>query len=196
VSALFINYDKIIMTYAEKNYHRRSIRLKKYDYSQSGIYFVTLCVQDRLCLFGEVVSNEVMLNSAGLLIADIWRSLSDRFKLISLLDYIVMPNHFHGLIQINKDNGDPISRIIQYFKSFSHVQYSIGVNKSGWQILPGKLWQRNYYEHIIRSEEALEKIQEYIISNPHNWDEDKENPKYLRVLEKGQTQGLPLQTLP
>ncbi len=167
------------MSYSVIDFHRRSIRLKNYDYSQPGMYFITICTQHRLCLFGDVVNKEMHLNNAGIMVADIWIKLIDKFKLISLFDYILMPNHLHALIQINNEGGESISQIMQYFKSFSSLQYIAGVKKYSWKNFPGKLWQRNYYEHVVRNIDVLEKIQQYIIFNPQDWDNDKENPKYF-----------------
>jgi putative transposase len=86
------------MTYDPEIHHRRSIRLKNYDYSEEGIYFITLCTQDRLCLFGNIMDGKMNVNEAGLMVTKLWHDLPDRFNLILLDEYIVMPNHLHGLI--------------------------------------------------------------------------------------------------
>ncbi len=102
------------MKYDPQKHHRVSTRLKGYDYSQPGIYFVTVCTQLRLCLFGDVVNRKMILNDAGKMIRRIWNDLPNRFDFIRLDEYIVMPNHFHGIIEIRKGRGDPRDRPIVY----------------------------------------------------------------------------------
>jgi len=177
---------------------RRSIRLKGYDYSQGGLYFITICTQNRLCFFGEIENGEMILNDVGMMIERQWRKLANRFHYIQLHEFVVMPNHFHGIIEINR-RGDPcdrpfhrqsgnsgdhkdrpygtysdsVGRVIQAFKSITTHEYIGGVNQYGWPPFSGKLWQRNYYEHIIRNEESCYQISEYIQTNPLKWQDDK-----------------------
>lgn len=178
---------------------RRSIRLKGYDYSRGGLYFITICTQNRLCFFGEIGNGEMVLNDAGLMIEHQWQKLIVRFDKIKLHEFIVMPNHLHGILEINR-RGDPcdrplhhqsnpgdhkdrpygtfsgsVGRIMQAFKSITTHEYIGGVKQFGWPAFPGQLWQRNYYEHIIRNDEELDEIREYIRNNPKNWDNDSEN---------------------
>ncbi|MFV0538363.1 MAG: transposase [Dysgonomonas sp.] len=170
--------------------NRRTIRLRGYDYSQKGLYFVTICVEDKASLFGEIENDEMVLNEAGQMVKNEWNQLKDRFRCVELHDSIVMPNHFHGIIEIigNEnvgmplvgihDNGQPqgiaptIGQIIGAFKSITTNRYIQGVKQHNWSCFHIKLWQRNYYEHIIRNEQVYNKIVEYILSNPYNWVSD------------------------
>jgi putative transposase len=173
-----------------KMYHRRSIRLKEYDYTQNAAYFITICVQNKDCLLGEIVDdNSMNLNTAGKMIATQWRELQKRFQYIQLDEHVVMPNHFHGIIFIVNDDvnnnawaptrGAPtIGNIIGAFKSITTHKYITGVKNNNWQSFDKKLWQRNYYEHIIRNEISLEKIREYIVNNPYNW---AQNELFIKI---------------
>lgn len=181
--------------------NRRSIRLKGYDYAQAGSYYITICVQDRLCLFGEVRNGEMMLNDAGKTIETVWFELKSRFPHIYLHEHITMPNHFHGILEIiTSGNGQPqdmgqpqgiaptmqnvrvplvgtqnnktVGDIMDAFKSITTVAYIRGVKNKGWQPFNRKLWQRNYYEHIIRDGNDYNRIANYIKDNPMNWEQD------------------------
>ncbi len=198
---------------------RKSIRLKGYDYSQAGLYFITICIQNRVCLLGQVCagiapsdSPEMILNDAGKMVEAEWLNLKARFPNIELHEYVVMPNHFHGILEIvppvgatlvvaqaqvaqntdeekeeKEENGQPqgiaptvdptiaptVGEIIAAFKSISTVAYIRSVKNSGWPPFQGKLWQRNYYEHIIRNEKSYENIAHYILNNPAKWYQDK-----------------------
>ncbi|MCJ7449025.1 MAG: transposase [Bacteroidales bacterium] len=185
-------------------HHRHSIRLKGYDYSQAGLYFITICVQDRLCLFGEIVGVEMGLNDAGKIADECWLKISKHFPNAVLHEYIIMPNHVHGIIELIKtvsqyesvapvgvENFQPLQMQHQspkndYQKIIPHSigsivrGYKTGVTK--WfrnntvgveNIQPQPLWQRNFYEHIIRDEKSYHRISEYIINNPSNWQNDK-----------------------
>ena len=207
-------------------HHRRSIRLKGYDYSQAGAYFVTMVTQDRECQFGEIAEDDFRPNSAGEMIARWWQELSNKFPSVELDEYVIMPNHFHGIIVIVEDKGSkegehvgspqlgapqpgaprsvgadlrvgpdqgehigspqpgapqqrrhaPLSQIIQWFKTMTTNEYIRGVKQCGWPQFRGKLWQRNYYERIIRDESELALIRKYIAENPVKWALDQENP--------------------
>jgi len=250
------------MTYHPARHHRRSIRLRGYDYSQAGAYFVTICANNRECLFGEVVDGKMRLNDAGRMIEKWWLEMNRAFPTMETDEYIVMPNHFHGVVVIvgadlrvcpivgadlrvcpivgadlrvcpivgadlrvcpivgadlrvcpivgadlrvcpivgadlrvcpivgadlrvcpivgagnrGAHTGAPLPSIIQWFKTMTTNEYIRGVKTSAWPPFPGKLWQRNYYEHIIRDEESLNRIREYIRNNPLQWALDRENP--------------------
>ncbi|MCK5783987.1 MAG: hypothetical protein KAH06_06035 [Desulfobacterales bacterium] len=188
-------------------HQRHSIRLRGYDYSTAGFYFVTACVQNCECLLGEIVEGRVVLNDAGRMVENIWMELPQRFLNMISDIFVVMPNHFHGILilddhpdgiinrrgescdrPINHDEpGDhkdrpygtldgSVGRIVQAFKSLSTNAYIQGVNNDGWSPFPGKLWQRNYYERIIRDEEELLQVRKYIRDNPVKWVIDDENP--------------------
>ena len=186
-------------------HHRKSIRLKGYDYSQAGLYFITICVQNREYLFGKIENAKMELNDAGRMVATEWFKLTSRYDNIKLHEFIVMPNHFHAILEIvgatlvvaqnntvaqnNADmgNGQPqevaptnkktIGNMVGAFQSIATVQYIRGVKNSGWEPFNGKLWQRNYYEHIIRNEKSHQNISEYIINNPAKWANDKSYTK-------------------
>ena len=181
------------MNFDPQKHHRRSIRLKDYDYSQAGAYYVTINVQNRECLFGEIVDYEMILNDAGKMIEAQWLALLERFPNIELDVYQVMPNHFHGVIVIVEHefgaytgpgagikpaptHKPTLGDIVGAFKSITTHEYIQGVDTKNWQQFYKRLWQRNYYEHVVRGEADLNRIRDYIQSNPANWDEDEENP--------------------
>jgi len=173
------------MVYDPNRHHRRSIRLPGYDYTSPGAYFITICTQDRQCLFGEIADGKVVLNAAGEMVEAVWNGLPDRFPEISTDEFIVMPNHFHGIIwnvgaplvgALDPPNPEPIqtraSRLgaaIGAFKSQTTNAYIHGVNTHGWSAFRGRLWQRNYYERIIRNEEELQRLRGYMAGNPGRW---------------------------
>ncbi len=182
---------------------RRSVRLKGYDYAQCGAYFLTVCTQHRETLFGLIEDREVRLNAAGRMVEDAWACLPDRFSNLSLDSFTVMPNHIHGILLLTDDlpdDGDSlytgdhkdrpyevismgtkegsVGRIVQAFKSISTNQYGEGVRIHDWPTFPGKLWQRNYYEHVVRDKDDLNRLREYISQNPEHWEDDENNPTY------------------
>lgn len=180
------------MKYDSEKHHRRSIRLKGYDYSSSGLYYVTICTQNRELLFGEINQNEMLLNIAGKMIEKWWKELLNKFPTITLDDYVIMPNHMHGIINIVgaalrgrpfRPKGQPhrvaptLGDILDWFKTMTTNEYIKNVRMNNWQPFERSLWQRNYYEHIIRNEEDLNQIKEYVKNNPLCWNEDEENPK-------------------
>lgn len=189
------------MPYNPDIHHRRSIRLKGYDYSQAGLYFVTICTQNSECLFGEVYENQIQQNNAGTMIEKWWFELPNKFKNIRLHEFIVMPNHIHGIVQIinpvgadlrvcpelntainftkippsekaGAHLGAPLHTVVQWFKTMTTNNYIQQVKNHDWQRFDGKLWQRNYHEHIIRNEPVYLKISEYIQTNPQKWSDD------------------------
>ena len=167
------------MTYDPAIHHRRSIRLPGYDYTQAGWYFVTLCTQDHVCLFGRIVDGRMQLNSPGRMIDMAWNRLPDHQRNVEIDTHIVMPNHVHAIVVLLPgDEERPLSLadIVRRFKTFTTRHYVIGVKRHGWPPFSGRLWQRNYYEHIIRNERSLNKIRQYIADNPARWPDDPENP--------------------
>jgi putative transposase len=228
---------------------RKSIRLKGYDYSQAGLYFITICCQNRACLFGEIKNGEMILNDAGKMVEKWYFELENKFPDIQCHEMIIMPNHFHCIIEntgesivgadlrvcpdilgehigehagsplrvcpdilgeqsknilgesdknilgeqsknilgesdknilgeqskniLGEHIGSPLHRVVQWFKTMTTNEYIRGVKTLGWTRFDGKLWQRNYWEHIIRNQVAYERISEYIINNPKKWGEDK-----------------------
>ena len=221
--------------YDPNKHHRRSIRLKGYDYAQAGRYFVTFCVKDREHFFGKIIDDEMHLNEAGIMIEKWYLELENKFPKIQCHEYVVMPNHFHAIIQIvemgrgepmcspeisdepnnmnspkmfdattfpdtnsnhieqgrhvglpqqspqkptqskpilGEHKDSPLWEVVQWFKTMSTNEYIRGVKTLDWERFNGKLWQRNYYEHIIRNDESCERIATYIINNPKNWNND------------------------
>jgi putative transposase len=152
--------------------HRQSIRLNGYDYSTSGAYFITICTYEREYLFGDIVDGIMELNIFGNVARSHWQHLSQHHPNIIMDESIVMPNHLHGIIilESSTDYKKSIPEIIRGFKTFS----AKAINKErGLRGVP--VWQRNYYDHIIRNELELDRVRQYIINNPQNWDTDKNN---------------------
>ncbi len=174
------------MSYDPEKHHRKSIRLNGFDYSRSATYFVTICVENRECLFGNVVRNRecentndrVLLNDVEAMVSAEWLDLPSRFPSLILDDFVIMPNHFHAIIHISSDSAVnlKLGQIIGAFKSIVTHHYMIGVNIQGWKPFHKRLWQRNYYEHIIRDDLALKKIRQYIQNNPLTWRTDSLHP--------------------
>ena len=175
--------------YDPHKHHRRSIRLKDYDYASAGCYFVTICVRGGECLLGKIVDGRIVLNEFGRIAQESWFWLADRYDYISLDESAFMPNHMHGIIVYHDDPGrgasrsaptdntptavarKPLGRLVGAFKTISTKQIN---NLRG---TPGEpFWQRNYWEHIVRNERALLAIREYIIYNPTRWEIDKLHP--------------------
>ncbi|MFN7412929.1 transposase [Anabaena sp. AL09] len=238
------------MPYNSNIHHRRSIRLKRYDYTQRGAYFVTICTHQRNCLFGEIVDGEIKLNTNGEIARGSWLSIPRHFKNVELDEFVIMPNHLHGIIiidssevvgealanqdfsqlfsevvgealanqdfsqlfsevagealanqdfskqqnlssqcfaptvytgetvKINGTKPQSLAAITQNYKSVSTRQIN-RMNKAKGNVI----WQRNYYEHIIRNEEALNNIREYIVNNSINWVKDQENPANFQTMQ-------------
>ena len=167
---------------------RRSLRLRGYDYAQAGAYFVTICVQGRACLFGAIAEGSMCLNVAGELAADLWSRLPARYPDIDLDQFVIMPNHIHGIVVL--PDGAPsdesgaatraaptIGGIVGAFKSLFAVEYIRGVKERRWPGFDRRLWQRNYFEHVIRDETDLARVRRYIDENPLRWADDQENPE-------------------
>jgi len=168
-------------------HHRCSLRLKGYDYSQAGAYFITICTQNRECLFGHVLDGEMVSNDAGRMVAEEWMKSADIRNEIELDAFVVMPNHVHGIVSIRR--GDrPVAPTPEPIPASGPKPKSIGSFVAGFKSTvtkqvnelrgtPGaKLWQRNYYEHVIRDEDDLNRIRQYILDNPARWAKDENNP--------------------
>lgn len=211
------------MTFDPKRHHRRSIRLEDYDYSWAGAYFVTICAQNRACLFGEIRTDEMTPDPAGMLVQSEWDALPKRFPMLELDAFVLMPNHVHGIVVIagdawtaeDPDQGSHAARarppdvgatlvvarsaedrastrsrrragtrpaptlgdVVGAFKSLTTHRYIIGARKHAWPGFRPRLWQRNYYEHIIRNADELHQVRQYIADNPAQWMADRENPE-------------------
>jgi putative transposase len=176
------------MSYNSDKHQRRSIRLKDYDYSQAGAYFVTICTYNKKCIFGNVVNGEMQPNEWGRVVEEEWLKTADIRENVELDVFVVMPNHFHGILvlvdkcrgtvhraptleQFSKPTSGSLPTIIRYFKSATTRRIN---DLRGTSHMA--LWQRNYYEHVIRNENDLGEIREYIVNNPLRWDLDSENP--------------------
>ena len=203
---------------------RKNMRLHGYDYSRAGLYFLTIVVQNRLHLFGEIRrggsagSSQMVLNDAGNMVAKWYYEIENKFPDKRCHEMVVMPNHFHCIIEnmemdeTNRDGNDPgmdahvraplrgrpgderhpendnpqygihnkqygatIGHVMDWFKTMTTNAYIRGVKTHNWRRFDGKLWQRNYYDNIIRNDNAYQKISEYIINNPTKWNDDKFN---------------------
>ena len=229
------------MPYDPDKHRRRSIRVQGYDYASPGGYFITICVQHGLCLFGEVIDGVMHPNDAGRMVEATWASLSEQFDHLELDVVQVMPNHLHGILVLldnwddsasdDRDLGKPVrgdhkdrpydvdiqkqgarwgeprvrpthpdgeprvrptdgkthirpsgtlpgtvGRIMQAFKSATTNAYIYEVHQQGWSSFHRKLWQRNYWERIIRDGDELDRIRHYIAENPLRWHFDRLNP--------------------
>lgn len=203
--------------YNSNIHHRRSIRLKGYDYAQAGLYFITICCQDRAHLFGEIINEVMVLNEYGKIAFTEWENSMNIRDNIHLHDFVIMPNHIHGIIEIvfKKANQDAEELEIAPITKFQSPSQTIGSIVRGYKIatikkiknkvleessmqckgecggelqfalthtfaltekiiqLDFKIWQRNYYEHIIRDEASHKRISDYILNNPAQWTDDK-----------------------
>ncbi len=170
------------MPYDPEKHHRHSIRLRDYDYRQEGAYFVTVCTADRGELFGNINDTmEMCLNEYGKIVGESWAGLAERYPYVVLDAWVVMPNHLHGILLITDKGGSPteggsrtapterkpLGRLIGAFKTMSAKVINQQRDTPG-----APVWQRNYYEHIIRNEAGLNAIRQYIQSNPANWRQD------------------------
>ena len=167
---------------------RRPLRLKEYDYSQAGAYFVTVCAKHRKILFGNIVGHGMRLNPFGLVVKECWRDLPRHYHFLELDAFVVMPNHIHGILVITEnpnvgaglkpaptDKHHALPEVVRALKTFSARRIN-EIRKT-----PGTpIWQRNYYEHVIRNEIDLEDTREYTQNNPLKWLEDDNHPSNLK----------------
>ena len=169
---------------------RLPLRLAGYDYSQPGNYFVTICEHGHRRIFGYVSGTEMRLNSAGAAVRDAWFDLPTRFPSVVPIELVVMPNHLHGILALtqpirsakrgaassaptdeNRNSSYPtVGKVMRAFKSISAIEVNRILGRAGESV-----WQRNYYEHIIRSPEEFQRIRKYILENPLHWHDDPEN---------------------
>jgi putative transposase len=169
--------------------HRKSTRLKGYDYSQAGAYFVTICTQGRACLFGDAVNDGIRLNALGEIVEREWLRTVEIRPRVQVDAFVVMPNHMHGILIIRPAGGvgatrrvaptrtprgpapGSIGAIVGQFKSRTTKHINRLRRTPGMAV-----WQRNYYEHVIRNDESLNRVRQYILDNPVRWTVDRENP--------------------
>jgi putative transposase len=199
------------MKYDREKHHRRSIRLKGYDYKSVGSYFITICTFQRECLFGTISNGKMQLNQYGKIVHSHWQHLPKYHPRLELDEFVIMPNHIHGILflidnnDISRDHSNSVgagladnlvlenqnsfpksaptknfateksnqglSEIIRGFKTFSARRVNQIRHTSGIPV-----WQRNYYDHIIRDETSLQKIRQYIQTNPNLWQVDQLHP--------------------
>ncbi len=173
-------------------YNRHSFRKKGYDYSQSGLYFITICTENKIHLFGKITNGEMQLNNEGKIVAKEWIKTAKIRNEVELDKWTIMPNHFHSIIKITQRRGTacrahlPTQQFTHPTQQYANpIPYSLptiirsfksavtkGINELNNH--PGtKLWQRNYWEHIIRNDDELYRIRQYIMRNPINWQKDR-----------------------
>ena len=194
---------------------RKPNRLKGYDYSRARHYFVTVCAQDRQCLFGEIDAGRMVLNRAGQMVDRWWRKTESKFPHVELGEYVIMPNHIHGVVAIvgadpcvrpkreeresgkhkrieqqqqeehQQDGfqnqgghmGPPLQEVIRWFKTMTTNEYIQEVKSGSFPQFAKRIWQRSFYDHVIRDDEDLNRIREYVRDNPARWTLDEENPE-------------------
>jgi REP element-mobilizing transposase RayT len=193
------------MTYDPEKHHRKSIRLKEYDYSKPNAYFITICTYNKECIFGAIINGEMQLNAYGKIVENEWLKTPAIRPYVLLDKYIIMPNHFHGIIIIDgvamcRDTAPVSSRAteevaksriphIPTFEQFGRpTSHSIPTIIRSFKAATTKqireiqkthrqtVWQPRFYEHIIRNPHELDQTREYIINNPLKWELDSENP--------------------
>jgi len=200
------------MSYNPEIHHRRSIRLWDFDYSGAGAYFITICTHERESVFGNLVDGVMRLNYWGLIVRECWEHLPNHFSQVALDEFVVMPNHVHGIIILNHGlpnvgarHASPCSRITPDCGSDENTRAThasplresgsksgsiaaiVGSFKSAVtrrinqtrQAPGGSVWQRNYYERVIRDDRELNNIRQYIEDNPRKWADDENHPTYL-----------------
>ena len=152
-------------------------RLRDYDYSAPGLYVITVCAQDRICRFGQVINDVMELNEPGRMAADRWTDLGTTYPDVSVEHYVVMPNHVHAIVSIGFDSPDADERtslpdVLHWYKSTTTNLYIKGVKTQGWPRFHGRLWQKGFHDHIIRNEREFDRLWSYIDANPANWKRD------------------------
>ena len=194
----------------ERDQHnRKSIRLREYDYTSAGAYFVTICVRGRECALGEIVDGEMVLNACGGIVEEAWQWLGQQYPYVTLDAWVVMPNHIHAIIMVEDPDVDdcrgavpapvnaetqgrgtrPLRRedgevtfdgVATLGQIVGYYKYQTTKHINTHLGTPGApFWQRNYYEHVIRNEGELAKVREYIDNNPLKWEIDRENPAVM-----------------
>lgn len=179
--------------------NRQSHRYAGYDYASAGAYFITICAQDFRALFGQIDNHELIANGAGRMLQAEWANLPERFPTVRQDEFAIMPNHAHFIIWlyfnpesvapsvpaglVPASNAEPkiwlhptVGDFVGVYKSLTTHAYSEGVKNQGWPRFAKRLWQRDYYDHIIRDEIELEQIRHYIRTNPARWLKDQLHP--------------------
>ena len=199
---------------APPSHERRSIRLLHFDYSRTGAYFVTICTRDRMCLFGDIVDGEMLLNDFGRVAHEVWERIPAHFAMVETDAWIVMPNHVHGVIfmagpdtgglaSAGTNAGEGVAPRPTRATHASPLQRPSGPPKRSLGAVVGScksavskrinesewsrrtsVWQRNYHDHIIRDAASLDRIREYIAQSPACWANDPEDPRWLQSDER------------
>lgn len=171
-----------------EKHHRASLRLRDHDYAKIGAYFLTLCTWRRACLFGQIREGRVRLNTAGRVVESCWRQVPTHFANVALDAFIVMPNHLHAVVRILRaTRGLPLHKVQPIGPAPGSIGALVGTFKSTASTRINQLsinpnapvWQRNFYDRVIRNEAELARIREYIAVNPFRWEDDPENPAKL-----------------
>ncbi|MDR1679340.1 MAG: transposase [Prevotellaceae bacterium] len=176
------------MSYNPDIHHRRSVRLREYDYAQAGLYFITICVQNHKCVFGNIVNDEIILNEYGRMANDCWLEIPQHYQNVVLHEFVIMPNHIHGILEIadvgveyfrpDNETGNKRVENIRPLRRPNCEPGTIGAIVRGFKIGVTKqigysIWQRNYHEHIIRNQNRHAIIVDYINNNPAKWENDR-----------------------
>ena len=167
------------MTLFKNQYRIESARLKDWDYSRYGYYFVTICTKDKECFFGNIVGDKMQLSQIGKMVSDEWQKTEKVRDYVKLDEWVIMPNHLHGIVIIQNENNVEtqghaslqkanLSNVIRGFKSAS----TWSIHQKGFLNFD---WQSRFYDHIIKNEKELHEIREYISYNPFKWQLDEEN---------------------
>ncbi len=171
------------MPYDPTIHHRRSTRLEGYDYSAPGAYFITICAEHREPMFGGIIDGRIITSPIGQAVRDCWHELPSKYPDLQLDAFILMPNHLHailGICQATVGAGSPrppsLGTVIGCFKYSSTKRVNAARNTPG-----ARIWQRGYYDHVIRNNRSLDQIREYIATNPSRWESDADNPDGSRT---------------
>ena len=173
---------------------RKSIRLSNYDYSQNGLYYITICTKNRECILGEIRNGEIILSEFGKIANNCWVDIPKHFSQVSLHEFVLMPNHIHGILEINIVGAKHLSpsnyfkRVYNDLRANNDLPLRHGTSQTIGSIIRGfkigvtkqigfSSWQRNHYEHIIQSDIEYSKIANYIVNNPLKWGNDNFNEK-------------------
>ena len=161
-------------------HERKQMRWADFDYSSQGVYFVTIVTNERRNLFGYVRDGEMRLNAVGRMVLEEYLSIETNETGVTCMDVVVMPNHIHCMVYLPNDSGKTIPVIMEHFKSRTVNRYCVGVKEDGWAPYHNHLWQRSYWDDIVRNERQFEFIRRYIRLNPQRWDKDAINAAHGR----------------
>ena len=147
---------------------------------------MTICTQNRECLFGEIVDGAMHLNQMAEMVATVWNDLPHHYSGVDVDAFVIMPNHVHGIVMLSAGQPRGVAPTLSFpdvvhrFKSLTTARCRRRAAREGWPPFAGRLWQRNYYEHVIRDEGEMNRVREYIVNNPADWAQDENNPAGTR----------------